>query len=243
MASKKGGKEKAVETTSPTMQAQAPVAVKSDERPDVPRKASETSLDQYPVTPAGHYLLKSRGMAFDKFLRARLIADAKSGGMQLTEEKTAQAIENRIQALKHQQEARLELSNPHRDETAPSATIACGGPECKETFQPNEWNVVRDGEVVKYNDGGVVTQGSYIVTPDGEIVPLCKKCLGHFKNVGRTSGMDTRSYTYARAQRISVAIERSQQREAAFKNMGRERPPRDVNSPNFMRHLNREGRR
>lgn len=240
MASKKGSKT--AETAVPTTQAQTPVAVKSDERPDTPRKASETSLDQYPVTPRGHYLLKSKGMAFDKFLRARLIADAKSKGMQLTAEEVAKAIEDRIAAINHQRETRMELLNPHRDETAPSATVSCGGPECKETFQPNEWNMVRNGEAVKYNDGGNVTRGSYIVTPEGEIVPLCKKCLGHFQKVGHDSGMEVRSYPYARAQRVSNAIKRSQQQEASFLKMGRERQPRDANSPNFQRYLSRRQR-
>lgn len=242
MANKKGSKT--AETAAPTtqVQAQIPVAVKSDERPDTPRKASETSLDQYPVTPRGHYLLKSKGMAFDQFLRARLIADAKSKGIQRTAEEVAQAIEERIAAISHQKETRLELLNPHRDETAPSTTVSCGGPECTETFQPNEWNVVRDNEVVKYNDGGNVTRGSYIVTPEGKTVPLCKKCLGHFQKVGRDSGMDVRSYPYARAKLVSDAIKRSESREAAFKNMGRDRAPRDVNSPNYQRYMNRRQR-
>ena len=212
----------------------APVT-KSDEKPDVPRKASETNLDQYPVTPKAHDLLKKKGMAFDQYLRARLVANAKSKGAQLVAAETEQAITDRIQAKAAQQEQRTELLNVHRDETAPSATVACGeGMEeelqsewkCKETFQPNEWNVVRDSETVKRKDGSVVTRGSYVVTPKGTIVPLCRKCMRDFQEAGRDSDLDTHSFTHAHAQRISAEIKREQDQKKSFQKMGRDRMPR-----------------
>ena len=148
---------------------------------DLPRKAGETALAKYPVTPAAHVWLRDNRLDYNQQLRRMLVRRAENEGQQLNLETTQSVYETMKEIFAKEKAERQELYDSQPDTTVPaellddSSRITCK--LCPVKFTPGTWNIVdrQTGEVVLREKGKLAGQpkraGNFAITDDESADP------------------------------------------------------------------------